>query len=92
MITLGREMQEVKVINVLPRGCALRLDVRMEDCEGTHGLSDDAFETTIIVQGESFCREVRLCADNRWQARLYGNCEETRERAGERDDGLSHPV
>ena len=76
VITLGREMQEVKVINVLPRGCALRLDVRMEDCEGRTVCPDDAFETTIIVQGESFCREVRLCADNRWQARLYGNCEE----------------
>ena len=76
VITLGQTMQEVKIINILPRGCTLKLDARMEDCEGRTVCPDDDFETVLIVQGDALCKEIRLCADNRWQAELHGLCAE----------------
>lgn len=71
-ITIQRDLQEVKIINPLPRSTTLSLSLRMVDCDHCQTLPDADFEAAAIVEGEDFCREVVLKRANRWQAILTG--------------------
>lgn len=71
-VTIQRELQEVKIINPLPRFTTLRLSVRMVNCDHQQVAPDEDFAAEVLIEGGDFCKEVTLQRSNRWQAIITG--------------------
>lgn len=72
IVMLGREMQEVKIINAAARCSSLRLAVCMVNCEHQQMHPEAEFEAIAVIEGDNFCKEVRLNYENRWRALITG--------------------